>query len=193
MTILGQHTVAETRDFLRSTNYRVNAIVNQWEAVRKRRVPPNTPEQTALDTKVVAFVRRWTNVRDQQTALLAASMLSNPMVSPSVLPAEVNFVAVTNAVQRTDPRLIEVQGEVNAEAVSLALPALDLSKNPPQDSPDLDFGTLKVLDNAIAHGEAAAKAAGTGVVNAAKSNTGLIVLGTLAVVGGGIVAVKVYL
>lgn len=155
--ILGQHTVAETRDAIRAAEARFNIISRQWENVRKRRAQqPLSPAQVQLDSDVFRYGQRWVDVRDRQTLLLAAAIASNPLVSPIVLPAEVNWTAIQNATIRDEPRLGDIQNRVDLEAVPLGIPVSDQSNLPPQNSPDADFAALHVLDAAIAKGETAA-------------------------------------
>jgi len=193
MTILGQHTIAETRDLIRTLEFRINKNLRQYELIRSLRMLPKTRVQADLDRDVAAFANRWIIVRDRQTLLMAASIVSNPKVSPLIIPAETNFQAIDKATRLDNPRLIEIQQRINAEAIDLSLPAVDLKGIPPQGSPDADFVALKKLDAAIAAGEETAKRATTEIGKAAKSNVGLLVgLGVVGVLGV-VVATKVYL
>lgn len=171
MTVLSQHTVTETRDLIRATEFRVNKLAAQLEKVTAARGSvPASAEQVALTKDFATFVRRWTDVRDKQLALMGLSIATNPNVHPAILPAEVNFQAIVNASTREDPRLIDLQGRITAEGNLAGLPPVDLSQIPPQNSPDADFLALKKLDEAIKAAEARAKGAAT-------SKTGLLVIG----------------
>lgn len=194
MTILGQHTVAEARDLLRATEFRVNKNIQQLDKVRAARPrQPSSPEQVRLDADMSIFVKRWVETRDKQALLLAASIASNPMVSPSVLPAETNYVAIVKASTRDDPRLVFIEQRIDVEAKQLNLAPTNLAGMPSQNSPDADFAGLRKLDAAIAAGEKAAAEAAAAAKKAAKSNIGLLLgLGAVGVLGT-VVAVKIYL
>ena len=182
MTILGKHTVAETRDLVRATEFRVNKDLKQWEAVKKRRAPQLTMGQSRLDSDIAKFVTRWTDVRDTQTLAMLASVLANPGVAPFILPAEDQFVAISNARSRTEPRLVTIESGIDQEASTLGLPPTDLSAAPPQNSPDADFVALQKLDQAIAAaGNPLGKPGGSDSV--ATSPLGLLAIGGVALVG----------
>jgi len=182
MTILGRHTVAETRDLIRATEFRVNQNLKYWESIRARRTGARTPDQTLLDSDIAKFVDRWTTVRDTQTLAMLASVLANPGVAPFILPAEDQFVAIDNATRRTNPRLGDIQGRLEKEAATVGLPGVDLSATPAQNSPDADFAALGKLDQAIAAiGNPLGKPGGSDSV--ATSPIGLVVIGGVALAG----------
>lgn len=187
MTILGQHTVAETRDLIRSQQFRINKNDQQWVRIRSQRLAPPTAAQTLLDDQWIQFMKVWTDERDKQTLLMTAAMLANPSVAPFILPAESNFKAINDVLTVRVPHLKELEQKIDAEAASLALPPTDLSGQPAQNSPDADFAALRKLDAAIAAaGNPLGKPGGTDSV--AKSPLGLILIGgaVLAVIGGGL-------
>ena len=182
MTILGRHTVAETRDLIRATEFRVNQDVRQWNLVRARRSGPKTQTQNTLDSDFAKFIDRWTNVRDTQTLAMLASVRANPGGAPFSLPAEDQFVAIDNATRRTNPRLGDIQQRLDLEASTLGLPGVDLSATPAQNSPDADFAALGKLDQAIAAaGNPLGKPGGSDSV--ATSPIGLVVIGGVALAG----------
>lgn len=182
MTILGQHTIAETRDLIRSLQFRITKNDQQLSKVQQQRLAPPTATQVALDNDWVAFIRVWTDERDKNTLAMAAGMAANPGVAPFVLPAESNFKAITNVTQARVPHLGELQQRISAEAAALSLPPVDLTGTPPQDSPDADFQALRKLDAAIgALGNPLGKPGGTDSV--AKSPLGLILIGGAVLAG----------
>lgn len=185
MTILGQHTVAETRDLMRATEFRVNKNIQQLQKVQSHRLQPITAEQKQLDNDVRKFVEHWVDVRDKQTLLMAAAVASNPNVNIAILPAEPNFVAIDNAARRDEPRLMDIQGRIEAEAAEQGLAHVDFSAQPTQDSPDADFAALKKLDAAIAK---------VGLPPAGKPTPiGYYIAGAAAAALGIVVVTKVYL
>lgn len=189
MTIFGKHTVGETRDLIRATEFRVNQDLKQFEAVRRLRTKPQTAAQNQLDTDMGKFVRRWTDVRDTQTDSLTGLMLKNPNVFTTVLPAESEYKAVDAAVRITDPRLINIQQRLDVEAATLGLPGVDLSATPAFDSTDTDFNAMKRLDKVIAAaGNPLGKPGGTDSV--ARSPLGMIVIGGIVT---GVVVVGLYI
>lgn len=182
MTILGRHTVAETRDLIRATEFRVNQNLKQWEAIKKRRAPQVTLAQNRLDSDIAKFVDRWTSVRDTQTLAMLAAVLANPGVAIFILPAEDQYVAIDNATRRTDPRLKVIESGIDQEASTLGLIPTDLSGTPAQNSPDADFAALGKLDQAIAAaGNPLGKPGGSDSV--ATSPLGLLAIGGVALAG----------
>jgi hypothetical protein len=192
MTILGQHTVSETRDLIRACEFRLNKYLQQYQRIQSTRLNPPTAEQRKLDDDVVAFVREWTNTRDRETLVMTAAMLANPSVMPFVLPAEKSYKAVDAVFRERIPHFKDIQQRIDAEAVTLQMPPPDLTAIPPQDSPDADFVALKKLDEAIAAaGNPLGKPGGTD--SAAKSPLGMILIGgaVIAAVGGALYVKKV--
>lgn len=190
MTIFGQHTIAETRDLIRSLQFRITKDDQQLSKVRQQRSAPPSAEQDKLDSDWIAFIRVWTDERDKNTLAMAGGMAANPGVAPFVLPAESNFKAITAVTQTRIPHLAELEQRINAEAASLALPPTDLSAIPPQGSPDADFVALRKLDAAIgALGNPLGTPGSTSSV--AKSPLGLILIGSAVLAGvAGILYVK---
>ncbi len=197
MTILGQHTVAETRDLIRASNFRVNKNLQQLQRVQSFRLRPPTAEnfekQQRLDADMTAFVKKWTDVRDKETLFMLASMMANPALAPFVMPAESSYKAIDGAFRVDIPHFKDIEQRIDAEARLLGLPATDLSGIPPQNSPDADFAALQKLDGAIAAaGNPLGKPGGTDSV--ASSPLGLLLIGGAVVVGiGGILYVKAIL
>jgi len=190
MTILGQHTVAETRDLIRSQQFRINKNDQQWARIRTRRLNPPTAAQQKLDDEWIAFMRIWTETRDKQTLFLAAAIAANPNVNSAILPAESNFKAINEVTNVRIPHLKELEQLIDAEARELNIPPTDLSGIPAQNSPDADFAALQKLDGAIAAGgNPLGKPGGTDSV--AKSPLGLALIGAaILVVAGGALYVK---
>lgn len=187
MTILGQHTVAETRDLIRSLQFRINKIDQQWQKVRSQRMNPPSPEQQRTDDDWLSFLRVWTDTRDKQTIAMTAGIVASPAVHPSVLPAEQSWKAIDDVTRVRIPHLKDIDQRIAAEAMALSLPPIDLSQQPGQNAPDADFAALTKLDAAIAAtGNPLGKPGGTDSI--AKSPLGLIVIGgaIIAVIGGGL-------
>lgn len=197
MTILGNHTVGETRDFIRAAEYRINKNVQQWQRIKSFRLRPPTAaedaQQTVTDREMDAFLKNWTTVRDRETLVMTATMIGAGLAPASVVPAESSFKAVTGALQVRVPHFKEIEMNIDAEAARLGLPPTDLKGTPSQNTTDVDFAALRKLDAAIKDGEEAAKKANKAVGEAAKSNVGLMVGGAIVLVLGGGVLAKVYL
>lgn len=197
MTILGNHTVGETRDFIRAAEYRINKNVQQWQRIKSFRLRPPTAvelaDQNQTDTQMDAFLKNWTTVRDRETLLMTASMISSPLAPTSIVPAESSYKAVTGALQVRVPHFKEIEQHIDAEAARLELTPTDLKGIPSQNTTDVDFAALRKLDAAIKDGEEAAKKANKAVGEAAKSNIGLMAGGAVVLVLAGGVLAKVYL
>jgi hypothetical protein len=193
MTILGQHTVAETRDLIRAQEFRINKNVQQLQRIQARRLSPPTAAQLDLDTQMGAFLKEWTNTRDKETLFMTASVVSNPLIPAAAMPAESSYKAIIHVLHERIPHFKEIEQHVDAEARSIGLPPTDLSGIPGQNSPDVDFVALGKLDAAIAAtGNPLGKPGGTDSI--AKSPLGLIFIGgaILAVIGGGLYVKTVF-
>lgn len=193
MTVLGKHTIAETRDLMRSLQFRINACLDQQNKILMARSGPPTEKQFQTEQDLKTLVLRWNKVRDEETRKLTILSLGAPLVPAHMQPSEDSYVAVNKAVAVDFPRLITVQQQLDVQSRELEIPELNFDKIPPQDSPDMDFAALKKLDSAIAEGEKQAKAAAGTVKEAAKSNVGLMIGLGLAGAAGVVVLTKVYL
>ncbi len=190
MTILGQHTIAETRDLIRFNEFRINKYLNRLQQLQMRRLQPISVEQQQLDNDMTIFVKRWVDVRDKNTLAMAAGMAANPGVVPEILPAESNFVAINKATSIDNPRFITIEQRVDAESAAAGLAEVDLSASPGQNSPDADFLAMRKLDAAIAAaGNPLGKPGGTDSV--ITSPLGLILIGgVILAMFGGVVYLK---
>ncbi len=182
MTLFGKHTVAETRDLIRASDFRINKVIKQYEKVLASRVGPKTSLQSRLDSDMSAFVNRWIDVRDNTTLKLAFIVMTHP-VPTEILTCEPEFVDVTNAVSRTEPRLMDVQQRVENEAAILALPPVNFEGLPSQNSTDVDFAALRKLDAEITKAEIAAKEAAAATQKAAAKLPWYVWVGGATAVG----------
>jgi hypothetical protein len=189
MTILGQHTINETRDLIRALQYRITKLDQQ--AFRNQMNRSGQPSESqlnfmmTLDKDWADFLKAWTTVRDSEVDRMVIASSLQPLVSNDVLPAEASFKAITDVVQSREPHLADLNQRIDKEAVALGFQPTDLSGMPAQDSPDADFAALKKLDKAAAAaGNPLGKPGGTDSV--AKSPLGMMLIGgaILAAVGG---------
>ncbi len=188
MTILGKHTIAETRDLIAATDYRVMQMDRTIEAVRtKRPVGPYTAEETSLENDYGAFKERWAKCKGDALFDLRMLSISNPLAPEDMQSAEAIYKRVDDCVRVTNPRLVTIQQRIDSLAVARGVTPIDLSKMGSFfQSGDVDFDGLKKIDAGIKAGEDAAS-------KTVKSNTALYVaggaIGALVLIG----AVKVYL
>lgn len=186
MTIFGKQTVGETRHLMKTVEFRIemtNKLLNKLAASK---------ENVILVKDWNTWNERWAGEREKVLDGILAIRLASPLVgNEDLLESQALFdrvqkaigsrhevIALTPLIQRFESATGEKLDEANAP-----MPA----------NFDPDHAAYKAVDSKIKAGEAAAKAAATGVKDAAKSNIGLIVIGAAVVVVGGFVAVKVYL
>ena len=193
MTILGQHTVAETFDLIAALDFRVNKDSEQWLKVQKARTGPPTPERARLDGDMMSFIAKWGSVRDKQKTMLRILNASNPLVPSDTIPAEPNFRAVDDCFRVDVPHFKDIEQRLDAEAKALGLPETDLSGMPKQDSVDADFNALQKVDKVIKTGEDASKGATKAVGSGLLAHPGIVLGGIAALLGAGYVVKKVYL
>lgn len=154
MTVLGQHTVDETRQLMRTAEFRMtraNDLVNQM---------PFTPENVQLVKDWNQFTDvRWRNAHDQVIDSIIGLKFANPLISESLLPAEKQFNLILSALNKQQGL---VQPGDLSDLISRLEKAsgktLDESNHPLPPDFDPDLAAYQKADATIKDGEAAAAA-----------------------------------
>lgn len=181
MTILGKHTVDETRHLIRLADFRVDGV--------NKELIPALKDPTAETVKALrdwnAFETKWEQVHHHVVETLLGQKISNPLVPENVLPSETEFKQVSDI-------LDELTGFIRRFG-NLTGKAINRDGEPPPDQVDPDLKAFQAVDEKIKAGEAAAADAKKAAGKAASSNTGLLIGLGVAGVLGVVVATKIYL
>ena len=191
MTILGKHTIVETRDLMRTIQFRADKNDEVFKSIR----PNNSPEYMDLKVDWFNWLNQWKQARDTVADDLVMLSIGQPLVPADVITSEPQYQKIEKGAQvdngkkhdKTDMMQLMIRTE------QLSGTTFDEKNAPAPTNFDPDLIAFKKVDQAIKTGEAAAKEAKANVASAAKSNVGLIIGAGIAVfLAGGIVA-KVYL
>lgn len=168
MTILGKHTLDETRDLLAVADYRFSETGKAYDALQSKPADIVT-DWTALSSKWakdrVSFRNRLL-VAAANNLLLPASAIATEDVWRDIL-AYVQFQEnVKGSLQDITRRIEQASGK-----------QIRYENQPGQNSPDVDIALFKDLDNKTKELDAAANAAGGGIKDAATSKWGLMAIG----------------
>ena len=193
MTILGKHTIDETRHLIAVAQFRINRtndLVNQL---------PYTAENVQLVKDWNEFVEvRWKQAHALALEGILGLKLANPLVPEHSMPAETQYMRIVNAMNKQEG-LIQ-KGDLTdfiSRFEAATDKKFDSEGQPVPEGWDPDLAAYQEVDATIKAGEKIATEVKTEVMAAAKSYLGLTIglgLGAVAlVVGGTVLATKVYL
>ncbi len=155
MTILGQHTIDETRQLIRTVEFRIDRTTQTLLTHLEFNA-----ENVALVNDWNAFVdERWKAAHDKAIASMLNSKILNPLVSESIMPAEKEFQIISTAIN-AKPGVIspgDLSDLINRLEKASGL-TLDETGHPMPPDFDPDLGAFQRADAAIKAGEGAAKA-----------------------------------
>jgi len=188
MILSGLHTLDETRELLAIADYRFaeteKAINN---ALNSKQLTPDND----LVKDWIVLIAKWKAARIDINSGLTTKALLSPLSPASLISTEVEWKKIIDFIQYQENVKGSLQDIYNRLTV-ITGKRVDFSNQPKGVAVDLDLKVYKGADTIIKQEEAAATAAKQAASDAATSNTGLIVggtiLGTLALV----VAAKVY-
>lgn len=185
MTILGKQTVDEVKHLMKTVEFRI-------EQVQKLMVGMEfSPARAHLVGDWNFWEERWKLARENVLNQILGLKLANPLVNDATLPAQAQFDAVQKAIGT--PKEIIALSPLIARFQAETGQLIDEKNRPMPTGYDPDLAAYKKVDEQVKAGEAAAKAAGHTIKEAAKSNTGLLILGGAGLALAGVIAVKVYL
>jgi hypothetical protein len=186
MTILGKHTVAETRAFGNAVQYQFEQVEKAFQTISREWQVAHPDEYIKLTADWSLAKADWKDAWSAAQTKLKLLAAANP-ASNSVIPAEDTYVSLRAqtaeggrnqdaSLYMTDRKVTQITGK-----------RIDYSGQPSQlDIPDPDYDAYKTTDDAIKEGEKQVK-------DAAKSRTALYVgLGAAGALGL-VIAAKVYL
>lgn len=190
MTVLGQHTIAETRDLMKVVDYRFKEVDKAFNQISSEWKATHPDEYRLLSMDWTAEKKHWMDESDS-VALKLTVINSTTVVPADTIPAENEYKRIlgfveygaASGVERRPGDLRDCQTRIEKALGK----QIDLSGRPNMESNDTDINAIKKLDASIKAGEAAAASAKKGTWDAATSKQGLMFL------GGAAAAVGVYL
>jgi len=199
MTILGKHTLDETRHLIRTVEFRIQETDKVYANISDGWKSSNTAAWTELQGDWAAFRKRWVATRDEVLRRLLVITIGNPLVSESVLPSEPEYKLIKCAIN-VGCEDTYTKGDLTDCILRIEKAAgapIDETNKPIPAGWDPDLKAYKEVDGAVKKGEAAAAAAAASGKKLVASNLPLVIGGGIALVGvavvGTIVATKVYL
>jgi len=182
--IFGKHTLAETRDLLAVTDSRFKQTGEAYNGLHTK------PEDLKRDWE--ALSAKWAIDRKDIASELLKKALLAPMSPSSLVATEPEYQRILAYVQFggwTKGSLEDIADRIwklRGERVNYIDPNRDAGL-------DVDHELMGPLNSATIKMDAAAEAAKQGAKEAATSNTGLIVGGSILATLAGIAAIKYYL
>lgn len=195
MTVLGHHTVEESRDLMKLIEFRKKKNEEVFQQITPSFRQNQAAVFDALNRDWQAWKKQWSDASIQAGDLLVALNVGNPLVPASAIAAEPEYKMLEKGAQvdngkkndETDFMRLMIRTE-QASGITF-----DEKDQPAPSGFDPDLAAFKKVDASIKAGEAAAKAANAAAAKGAKSNIGLMVIGGVALVATGAVIAKVYL
>lgn len=183
-TILGDHTVAETRDLLGVVDYRFDAVERSYKEIA------HPDPDLAADWD--ALKRLWISERDAvatRLTFLNTSLWSLPASAIVSEPEYQRIIAFTEQPSSASGAPLHVARKGDLHDCQARIQAAvghpaNTGGSPSQDATDWDFSTLKKLDASINQIEKAKEGAASGAASFFSSPLGIFLLVGGAVVGG---------
>ena len=186
-TIGGHHSLAETRDLLAVADYRFRAVRAAMEESQTKPAAPAA--RAALDADWALLSASWSKARGEIARNLTLKGAAFPVIfTADMIPTEDEWVRTLGFVQGQELVRGSLQ-DVTSRLEPILGRQILFENQPAQNAADLDLSLFKELDTEIRAGEDAAKRASAAAKEAAFSPTGLAIGGTLATIGGAILAV----
>jgi hypothetical protein len=189
MTILGRHTIAETKSLLNLMEWRIDNW-NDVVAGLKRAEPETLDKDATLVRDWNAFLERWVSAKTGVRAKYVAALIANPLLGPEMIPDEDGYQALLHASSATYPLYTPTDLPGLQQRISKLHPERKYDfGDPPKDfSLDLDLQAYKAADSAAKGIEKAKEKAQESGKDFLADNYGKI-----AIVGGGAIATLIVL
>jgi hypothetical protein len=189
MTILGQHTVSETRDLIAVLNGRTIDLTNGFQTIQQ--TPALSTQDPALAADWAAYLARWATSENNEQQYLNVLSIGNPTVPESVLPSEASYQRILKTV---NPQLPNAYTDKDLMGLQIRIQKLTtipwVNRQLPPDF-DFDLSTYQAADSAAKGIQSAGSGALSTLGEAAAANWKPLVVGGIAVGAGLIIAKKV--
>jgi 3-methyladenine DNA glycosylase/8-oxoguanine DNA glycosylase len=184
MTILGKHTLAETRDYLAVANYRFSETGKAYDALTTK------PDDITKDWETLKA--RWSVDSDDIANTMRKKAWQSFPSPSSIINTEDEFQRIAKYIQFQENVTGSLQ-DITKRIETLRGSIIPYSNQPKQDSADFDSAAFKSLDATTKQIDAAYDKAKAEAGKALTSNTGLLIGGSILATLLGIGAVKRYL
>lgn len=182
--IFGKHTLDESRDLLAVADYRFRETGKAYDAL------PTKPEDLQRDWQ--ALSEKWAKDRVHFRNQLLVAAGNNLYLPASAIATEDTYKAILNYVQFQENVKGSLQ-EITRRIEQLRGKPILYENQPGQTTSDVDIELFKELDKKTKEIDAAADAAKKGAKDAALSNWGLLIGGTVVATLVGTQILKRYL
>lgn len=184
MSIFGKHTLDETRDLLAVADYRFKETSKAYDALATK------PEDLQHDWQILN--EKWGKDRVRFRNLLLAAAVNNPFLPASAIATEDIYKQILDYIQFQENVKGSLQ-DVTYRIGQLSGKPIMYEHQPGQTTTDIDIDLFKDLDKKTKEIDAAADAAKRGAKDAALSNWGLLIGGTVVATLVGTQILKRYL
>jgi len=184
MTIFGKHTLDETRDLLAVADYRFKETGKAYDVLSTK------PADLTHDWETLSA--KWSKDRVRFRNLLLAAAFNNVLLPASAIATEDEYKQILDYIQFQENVKGSLQ-DITYRIGQLRGKPLLYENQPGQTTTDIDLDLFKELDKKTKEMDAAADAAKKGAKDAAFSNWGLMVGGTVLVTLVGTQILKRYL
>lgn len=178
MTVLGNHTIAETRDLMKVVENRFKEVDKGFQQISSQYKTEHPDDYRLLALDWEKEKKHWT---DESNAVAIKLTILNTGLSPATLiPAEDEYKRILGFVEYGASSGVERRAGDLRDCelrIEKALGRQLIYGRPDMNSSDADSAALKKVDAAIKAGEKGAQAASKGLLDAATTKPGLMFLG----------------
>jgi hypothetical protein len=194
MTILGRHTISETKALLNLMEWRIDNL-NDVVVAYKRDEPTIFDKDPTLVRDWDTLIARWVDAKGWVKTRYVAALIANPLVGPEVIPDEDNYQALLHAGSTTYPRYTDTDLPGLQARIQKLHPerVLDFGPPPKDFSLDLDLQAYRAADTSAKAIVAAEKRMEQGTQDWASNNYGKIALVAGSAVAAALVMRKLHL
>lgn len=184
MTILGKHTVAELRELVADKDF----AIQQTLALYKSSNWTQCPARADWDWDWKNFFERYSTARSTAKQKMFLITAANPLVGPSVMPAEEEYQLILRAITKSGTGLY-VKGDLpdlQQRLQNAVRRNIDYSGRPGYSTTDLDMVAYKKADGTVK----VIEATGTQVQKNLTSGPALLAFGAVGIVGAAVIVAK---
>jgi hypothetical protein len=180
MTMLGLHTVAETKDQIEEFEWRIQALNKALRSV----ADTAAASDATLPLQWDEFLSRWTLTKYKAKARLLLAMGVHPGAPESVVPAEEVYHDVLLGSSPTYPLYTSADLPGLQERIQRLVPVMTFPPRPARVAWDFDASAYKASDATAKAATQTGKAATSAVADSIATHPGYYALGAAALVGG---------
>lgn len=186
MTVMGQHTVTETYDLMKTVEFRIKAGDKVNNQITEAQINANLQGFTETEEDWTKFKARWATRRDDVLLRLFLRNQANPLVPASMISSEPEYKLVKQAINVGGG---DTYAKGDLMDCLLRIEKIAALRIDEKDAPlpagfDPDLAAYKKVDDSIKAGEQAASVAADAAKGAATKVPWYVWAGGIAIVGG---------